>query len=104
MATIALTVSDELAKDLHTLDPTALAEILRKGLAQYQAEQTFGEHLRQMQTDDVVAASHQAKERSRAIIEDQGFAAVAMLFTDFLAQAVQQARKHQMSGEAAVAP
>ena len=104
MMTITLTVPDELAKDLRTLDPTVLTEILQKGLAQYQAEQAFGEHLRQMQTDDIAAASHQAKERSHAIIEDQGFAAVALLFTDFLAEAVQQARKHQMTGEAAVAP
>ena len=100
MATITLTVPDEVAEELRTLDPTALVEILQKGLAQYQADQTFEKYLHQMQTDDVVAASHQAKERSHAIIEDQGFAAIALLFTGFLAEAVQQVRGLQMSEEA----
>ncbi len=95
MATITLTVPDALAEELHSLDSTELTEVVRKGLAQRRAEQMLGEHLRQMQTDDVVAASHQAKERSHAIIEDQGFTAVALLFTDLLADAVQQTRKRQ---------
>ena len=71
MTTVTLTIPDELAEELRALDPAVLIEILRKGLTQYQADQAFGQYLHQMQTDDVVAASHQAKERSHAIIEDQ---------------------------------
>ncbi len=100
MTTITLTVPEELAEKLDSLDQTGLVEILQKGLAQHQAEQTFGEYLRQMQTDDVLAATHQAKKRSHAIIEDQGFAAVALLFTDFLADTVQHAREDQISEKA----
>ena len=95
MATITLTIPDELANELRTLDPADLTTVLREGLARYQTEQLLEEHLRQMQTDDVVAATHQAKERSHAIIEDQGFAAVALLFTNFLADAVQSTRQQQ---------
>ena len=71
MATITTTIPDDLARDLAVLDPAALSKVLRMGLAEYRAEQQFREHLRQMQADDIIAASHKAKERSHEIVEDQ---------------------------------
>jgi hypothetical protein len=102
MVTVTLEVPDELAKKLHTLDPVTLTGVLQRGLAQYEAEQALDTYLPRMQTDDVVAASHKAKERSHAIIEDQGLAAVALLFTDLLAQAVQNTQEKRLARETVV--
>jgi len=102
MATVTLEVPDELAKKLCTLDPATLTDVLQRGLIQYEAEQTLDTYLPRMQTDDVVAASHQAKERSHVIIEDQGLAAVALLFTDLLAEAVQSTQEKRLAKETVV--
>ena len=64
MATITLTIPDELARKLRALDAASLADVLQKGLAQREAARTLDERLRYMQTDDVIAASHRAKEHS----------------------------------------
>ena len=102
MVTVTLKVPDELADKLHTLDPATLTDILQRGLAQYEAEQGLDTYLLHMQTDDVVAATHKAKERSHVIIEDQGLAAVALLFTDLLAEAVQSTQEKRLARETVV--
>jgi len=73
MTTMTLTIPDNLAKSLPQCDEATLLEIFKKGLAQYQAEKGLESYLPYLQTDNVIAASHQAKEKSRATIEDQGF-------------------------------
>ncbi len=102
MATITLQVPNELAEKLRSLNAATLTDVLQMGLAQCEAGWALDEHLQHMQTDNVVAASHRAKELSHVIIEDQGFAAVALLFTDFLAQAVQSTWEKRLFGEIAV--
>lgn len=104
MATITLTVPSGLAEELRPLDPAVLTEVLQKGLAQYRSERLLQDHLREMQTDDVVSATHRAKERSHVIIEDQGLAAIALLFTDFLAEAVQGSHRQYTSRRTVAAP
>lgn len=97
MATITLQIPDELAEKLRALDAATLTDVLQRGLAQYEAGWALDEHLQYMLTDDVVAASHRAKELSHVIIEDQGLAAVALLFTDLLAEAVQSTWEKRLS-------
>jgi hypothetical protein len=88
MTTMSLNIPDDLAKSLPLCEEATLLEILQKGLAQYQAEQGLEAYLPYLQTENLIAASHQAKEHSRATIEDQGFSAIALFLTDFLANAV----------------
>jgi len=102
MVTLTLQVSDELAEKIRAFDATMLTDILQKGLAQYEAEQTLNNHLQRMQTDDVIAASHKAKESSHSTIQDQGLAAVALLFTDLLAEAVQDNQEKRLLKETAM--
>jgi hypothetical protein len=70
MTTMTLTIPDELATSLHQCDEAALLEILKKGLAQHQAEKGLEACFPYLQTDNLIAASHQAKEKSRATIEN----------------------------------
>jgi hypothetical protein len=92
-----LTIPDNLAKSLPEYDEATLLDIFKKGLAQYQAEKGLEAYLPYLQTDNLIAASHQAKEKSHATIEDQGFSAIALFLTDFLANTIKQNNPSQTS-------
>ncbi len=68
MTTITLTVPDELAATLRALDTGALREILKLGLAQYQADRTLETYLPLLKTDNIIAAAHQTKVHSQSMI------------------------------------
>ncbi len=76
MTTMTLTIPDNLAKSLPQCDEATMLDIFKKGFAQYQAEKGLEAFLPYLQTDNLIAASHQAKEKSRATIKDQGFSAI----------------------------
>jgi len=97
MTTMTLTIPDNLAKSLPQCDEATMLEIFKKGLSQYQAEKGLEAYLPYLQTDNLIAASHQAKEKSHATIEDQGFSAIALFLTDFLANTVGQNHQSQTS-------
>ncbi len=88
MTTMNLNIPDEFVKRLTQCDEATLLEILQKGFAQYQAEQSLKAYLPDLQTENIIAASHKAKEHSHATIEDQRFSAIALFLTDFLANTV----------------
>ncbi len=88
MTSMNFNIPDELVKPLTRCDEATLLEILQKGFAQYQAEQGLKAYLPDLQTENIIAASHKAKEHSRATIEDQGFSAIALFLTDFIANTV----------------
>ncbi len=51
---------------------------------------TLDDYLQYMQTDDILAATEKAKQKSRALLEDQGIAVIALLFSDLLVDLIQQ--------------
>jgi len=52
--------------------------------------QTLADYLQYMQTDDILAATEKAKEKSRILLEDQGIAVIALIFSDLLVDLVRQ--------------
>jgi hypothetical protein len=52
--------------------------------------QTLADYLKYMQTDDILAATEKAKEKSRILLEDQGIAVIALIFSDLLVDLVRQ--------------
>jgi len=51
---------------------------------------TLDDYLKYMQTDDILAATEKAKQKSRTLLEDQGIAVIALLFSDLLVDLIQQ--------------
>jgi len=50
---------------------------------------SLDDYLKQMKTDDVVKATQEARIKNIALLNDQGIAAIAMLFSDVLAEVIQ---------------
>jgi len=50
----------------------------------------LSDYLPYMQTEDVLAATGEAKVQARALLEDQGVAMLALLLADVLADVIQQ--------------
>ncbi len=51
---------------------------------------TLDDYLKYMQTDDILAATEKAKQKSRTLLEDQGVAVIALFFSDLLVDLIQQ--------------
>jgi len=51
---------------------------------------TLDDYLKYIQTDDILAATEKAKQKSRTLLEDQGIAVIALLFSDLLVDLIQQ--------------
>lgn len=51
---------------------------------------TLNDYLQYMQTDDILAATEKAKQKSRTLLEDQGIAVIALMFSDLLVDLIQQ--------------
>jgi hypothetical protein len=50
----------------------------------------LSDYLPSMQTEDVLAATEEAKVQARTLLEDQGVAMLALLLADVLADVIQQ--------------
>lgn len=50
----------------------------------------LADYLEYMQTQDVLAATEEAKIQARALLEDQGVAMLALLLADVLTDVIQQ--------------
>jgi len=48
------------------------------------------DYLQYMQTEDVLAATEEAKVQARTLLEDQGIAMLALLLADLLVDVIQQ--------------
>ncbi|HIE26967.1 TPA: hypothetical protein EYP66_06745 [Candidatus Poribacteria bacterium] len=46
------------------------------------------DYLKQMKTNDVVKATQEARMKNAALLNDQGLAAIAILFSDILAEVI----------------
>jgi hypothetical protein len=98
MRTITIKVPEELAIKLEALDSASMLQVLERGLKVYETEQistrkSLKDYLKYMQTDDIIGATRQAKEESQALLEDQGIAMIALLFSDMLSDILRQSRK-----------
>ncbi len=49
---------------------------------------SLDDYLKQMKTDDVVKATQKARTKNAALLNDQGIAAIAILFSDVLAEVI----------------
>jgi len=94
---VTLKLPDRLAEELESLDEASLQVIFEKGLKAYKSEPTprkrLKDYLKYMQTDDILEATRKAKEESRALLEDQGIAAIALMFSDVLSDLLLQSRE-----------
>ena len=98
MRTVTMQVPEELAIKLEALDSASVLQVLERGLKVYETEQisikkSLKDYLKYMQTDDIIGATRQAKEESQALLEDQGIAMIALLFSDMLSDILRQSRK-----------
>lgn len=98
MRTITIEIPEELATKLEALDSASMLQVLERGLNVYETEQistrkSLKDYLKYMQTDDIIGATRQAKEESQALLEDQGIAMIALLFSDMLSDILRQSRK-----------
>ena len=97
MRTITIEVPEELAIKLEALDPASMLQVLERGLKVYETERvstkSLKDYLKYMQTDDIIGATRQAKEEGQALLEDQGIAMIALLFSDMLSDILRQSRK-----------
>lgn len=98
MRTIAIEVPEELAIKLEALDPVSMLQVLERGLGVYETERvsikkSLKDYMKYMQTDDIIGATRRAKEESRALLEDQGIAMIALLFSDMLSDMLRQSRE-----------
>jgi hypothetical protein len=50
---------------------------------------SLDDYLKLMKTDDIVKATQEARTKNMALLNDQGIAAIAMLFSDVLAEVIQ---------------
>ena len=50
---------------------------------------SLDDYLKLMKTDDIVRATQEARTKNMALRNDQGIAAISMLFSDILAEAIQ---------------
>jgi hypothetical protein len=50
---------------------------------------SLDDYLKLMKTDDIVRATQEARTKNMALLNDQGIAAIAMLFSDVLAEVIQ---------------
>ena len=109
MRTITIEIPEELATKLEALDPASMLQVLERGLRVYETEQvptkkSLRDYLKYMQTDDILGATRRAKEESQALLEDQGIAMIALLFSDMLSDILRQSSKDtKHAGEAAKA-
>lgn len=46
------------------------------------------DYLKQMKTDDVLKATQEARTKNAALLNDQGIAAISILFSDVLAEVI----------------
>jgi len=98
MKTITIEVPEELATKLEVLDSASILQVLERGLKIHETEQVstkrnLKDYLKYMQTDDIIGATRRAKEESQALLEDQGIAMIALLFSDMLSDILRQSRK-----------
>jgi len=98
MRTVTMQVPEELAIKLEALDSASILQVLERDLKVYETEQistkkSLKDYLKYMQTDDIIGATRQAKEESQALLEDQGIAMIALLFSDMLSDILRQSRK-----------
>ena len=49
---------------------------------------SLDDYLKLMKTDDVVEATQEARTKNAALLNDQGIAAIAILFSDVLAEVI----------------
>ena len=49
---------------------------------------SLDDYLKLMKTDDVVKATQEARTKNAALLNDQGIAAIAILFSDVLAEVI----------------
>jgi len=49
---------------------------------------SLDDYLKRMKTDDVVKATQEARTKNAALLNDQGLAAIATLFSDVLAEVI----------------
>ena len=91
MKQITIELPEDLANRLEVLSPEALAETIELGL-RAQARSKLEDYLSYMQTDDILAATHRAKEESWALLADQGLTAIALAVSDALADLVHHER------------
>ena len=49
---------------------------------------TLEDYLKWMKTDDVVKATQESRTKNAALLNDQGIAAIAILFSDVLAEVI----------------
>ena len=54
---------------------------------------SLDDYLKLMKTDDIVRATQEARTKNMALLNDQGIAAIAMLFSDVLAEVIQSGRR-----------
>lgn len=52
----------------------------------------LADYLTSMQTDDVLAATDEAKVQARTLLEDQGITILALMLADFLADTIWQGK------------
>jgi len=51
-------------------------------------KKTLKDYLNHLQTDDIMAATHEARHKSMRLLQDQGIAAIAILISEVLAEAI----------------
>lgn len=56
------------------------------------AKRQLADYLTSMKTDDVLAATDEAKMQARTLLEDQGITILALLLADFLADTIWQGK------------
>ena len=54
---------------------------------------SLNNYLKQMKTDAVVKATQEARTKNAALLNDQGIAAIAILFSDVLAEVIKLPEK-----------
>ncbi len=56
-------------------------------------KKSLRDYLKYMQTEDILGATRRAKEESLALLEDQGIALIALMFSDVLSDVLRQSRE-----------
>jgi len=64
----------------------------------------LADYLQYMETEDVLAATQQAKTQARTLLEDQGIAMLALLLADVLAAVIRQGTPPQTAETAPAGP
>ena len=86
---ITLELREDLAKELSALNQEALEKVIEEGLKAYRQgtwHDRLEDYLPYMQTEDVLAAAHEAKKEAYQLLIDQGIAEIALLFSDMLSE------------------